>query len=98
VTRVQRFLFIAAVFVAAAAGGFHVMARHLRTTLGDRPFVASISEQLRVLVQGRRRITTRIALTQRMSFVSGARPPTPPRGEFASGSLRLTLMALSPRA
>lgn len=48
----QRFLLIAAVFVAAAAGGFYFMARHLRTALGDRPFVASISEQLRVLVAG----------------------------------------------
>ena len=48
----QRFLVVAAVFVAAAVVGFYVMARNLRTALGDRPFVAAITEQLRVLVAG----------------------------------------------
>ena len=52
VTRLQRFLIIVAVLVALAAGGFYLLARHFRSALVHRPFVASISQQLRVLVSG----------------------------------------------
>lgn len=52
VTREVRFLIIAVVLVAASVAGFYFLARHIRYALADRPHVAMLKLQLRVLAAG----------------------------------------------
>lgn len=48
-TRLQRFLVIAAVLVAMALVGFYILARHSRSALVDRPYIAAVKTELRAL-------------------------------------------------
>ena len=52
VTREARFVVITAVIVAAAVIGFYVLARHIRSGLAERPYVANVKQQLRALAAG----------------------------------------------
>jgi hypothetical protein len=52
VTHEKRFLLITAGILAAAVLGLYFLAQHIRYALADRPFVATISGELRSLVKG----------------------------------------------
>jgi len=52
VKREVRFLIITAVIVAAAVIGFYLVAKRLRSNLGDRPYAAAVRQQLRALAAG----------------------------------------------
>lgn len=50
--REVRFLIITAVIVGVAVIGFYLVAKSLRSNLGERPYAAAIMEQLRLLAAG----------------------------------------------
>jgi uncharacterized protein YneF (UPF0154 family) len=52
VKREVRFLVITTVIVAAAVIGFYLVAKSLRSNLGERPYAAAIKQQLRLLAAG----------------------------------------------
>jgi hypothetical protein len=52
VKREVRFLIITSVIVVAAVMGFYLLARQIRYGLAERPYIATIKQQLRVLAAG----------------------------------------------